>query len=668
MPGVFPAVLLSSLPPNLRKRGQQAAVNIIGSVKGTEYGVSFWRQTEDKSKFVVVFRKEEDRERWKAESPKLKELKIQGVRIDNETFDRDSDGLLDVKTKGDTVVALKTVDTKKKIKDDAHVDSHGNVVASKEEMFRALSANMEDLTALFGTPAKTKTDSKCLSPSPLIQLDKKLARPVETPRTKVDVNVRNVRVGPKPATTMLPFPNTSPPPVDDSSHNPIAASTPVQKKKELSATAKEFHMAAVQCEKRTPSLRLPLHVTGEGAGRADIEQNSELSVIPNLQQSFEAFLADNRKKFTMNPDLALFIMRRNGLDLRVVSKAFEENPSAEDFKKFIEKCVQISEKLLTELSRLLLDFCKSKSHSGRFKPRAVGVTQKPDGVKGLLPAADKEASSVVEQPHAIDTATSPAFQENREIVTKLEEITLEKERIKEELNILKADHHGKLKEANQENKLLRAKISKLTEDYVREKGDKDKIKLKVSKILKFLNATEAEFKNDIHDEEKDVSDILEAIAMLKEKNVKQQKITKLKLNLGSLGKKEIRLNLAGSLEISEVEKLAGRRVLAIKFKQARGKGWRTLTIENGLALAPYYGWSDREYIVDLDYGPVGGAPAFLGQGCGGSSPSGAAGQSKTADCKRPRLALGPLQQPGCKLNSSFLSISSMSRLSCNGIE
>ena len=53
--------------------------------------------------------------------------------------------------------------------------------------------------------------------------------------------------------------------------------------------------------------------------------------------------------------------------------------------------------------------------------------------------------------------------------------------------------------------------------------------------------------------------------------------------------------------------------MAIKFKQARGKGWRTLTIENGLALAPYYGWSDREYIVDLDYGPVGGAPAFLGQ-------------------------------------------------------
>ena len=67
------------------------------------------------------------------------------------------------------------------------------------------------------------------------------------------------------------------------------------------------------------------------------------------------------------------------------------------------------------------------------------------------------------------------------------------------------------------------------------------------------------------------------------------------------------------LEISEVEKLAGRRVLAIKFKQARGKGWRTLTIENGLAEAPFYGWGDRVYIVDLDYGPVGGAPAFLGQ-------------------------------------------------------
>ena len=53
--------------------------------------------------------------------------------------------------------------------------------------------------------------------------------------------------------------------------------------------------------------------------------------------------------------------------------------------------------------------------------------------------------------------------------------------------------------------------------------------------------------------------------------------------------------------------------MAIKFKQSRGKGWRTLTIENGLAEAPYYGWGEREYIVDLDYGPVGGAPAFLGQ-------------------------------------------------------
>ena len=316
---------------------------------------------------------------------------------------------------------------------------------------------------------------------------------------------------------------------------------------EFSAAAKDFHVAAVQCEKRTPSLRLPLHVTGEGGGRADSEQDANLSVIPNLQQSFEAFLADNRKKFTMNPDMALFIMRRNGLDLRVVFKAFEENPSAEGFKNFIEKCVQISEKLLNELSRLLLDFCKSKLHDGRVKPRAAGVTLKPqpDEVKGLPQAADKhkESSSVVQQPHASDTVASPSSKENRDISTKLDEITIEKERIKEELNILKADHHGKMKEANQENKLLRAKISKLTENYVREREEKDKIKSKVSKILKFINATKAEFNIDIYDEDKDVADILEAIETLKDKSVMQQKSTKLKLNLGSLGKKEIKLNL-----------------------------------------------------------------------------------------------------------------------------
>jgi len=592
MPGVFPAVLLSGLPPSLRKRGQQAAVNIIGSVKGTEYGVSFWRQDlEDKSKFVVVFRKEEDREKWKAESPKLKELKIQGVRIDNETFDRDSDGLLDLKMKGDEVVALKTADIK--IKDDAHDVSNQNDVASKEEMFRALSANMEDLTALFGTPAKTKKDSNCPSPPPHIQVDKKLARHVETPRTKVDIDVQNVRVAPKPGHTLLAFPTISTTPVDDSSHNPIAASTPVQKKQEFSAAAKDFHVAAVQCEKRTPSLRLPLHVTGEGGGRADSEQDANLSVIPNLQQSFEAFLADNRKKFSMNPDMALFIMRRNGLDLRVVSKAFEEHPSAEGFKKFIEKCVHISEKILNELSRLLLDFCKSKLQNGLVKPRPVGNEQKPDGVKGLFPAPVKEFSRVSEQTHALNTAALPASKENRDINTKLEAITMEKEKIKEELDILKADYHGKLKEANQENKLLRAKISKLTEDCVREREDKDKIRLEVSKILKFINATEIEFNNDIYDEEKDVYDILKAIETFKEHSAKQQKSTKLRLNLGSLGKKEIKLNLAGMLEISEVEKLAGRRVLAIKFKQTRGKGWRTLTIENGLAAAPYYGWGDQ---------------------------------------------------------------------------
>jgi len=661
MPGVFPAVLLSSLPPSMRKRGQQAAVNIIGSVKGTEYGVSFWRQDlEDKSKFVVVFRKEEDRERWIAESTKLKELKIQGVRVDNETFDRDSDGLLDVKMKGDKakVATPKTFDTKKKAKDDAHVVYQPNVVDSKEEMFRALSANMEDLSALFGIPANAKRDANCSSPPPRIQVDKKPA----------GTKVQDGRVALKPATTaLLAFPTTSTPPVDDSTHYPIAASTPVQRNKELSATAKEFHVAAVQCEKRTPSLRLPLHVTGEGGGggRADAELDAEFSLIPNLQQSFEAFLADNRKKFTMNPDLALFIMRRNGLDLRVVSKAFKENPSAEGFKKFIEKCVQISEKLLNELSRLLLDFCKSKLQNGGVKERAVGVTQKPDGVKGLSPAADKKFSSLSQQTHARNTLTPLASKEKRDIVTKLEEITMEKEKIKEELAILKADHHGKLKEANQENKLLRAKISKLSEDYLREREDKDKIKSKISKILKLISGTEVECNNEIYDEEKDVSDILEAIEMLKAKS-KGQRSTKLKLNLGSMGKKEIKLNMAGLLEISEVEKLAGRRVLAIKFKQARGKGWRTLTIENGLAEAPFYGWGDRVYIVDLDYGPVGGAPAFLGQGCGGPSPT--AGQFKMADSKRPRLALGPLQQPGCRLNTSSLSISSMSRLSCNDIE
>ena len=42
---------------------------------------------------------------------------------------------------------------------------------------------------------------------------------------------------------------------------------------------------------------------------------------------------------------------------------------------------------------------------------------------------------------------------------------------------------------------------------------------------------------------------------------------KLKLFLGSLGRIEVALNKSGLLEVVEVERLAGRKVFAIKFKK-----------------------------------------------------------------------------------------------------
>jgi len=156
---------------------------------------------------------------------------------------------------------------------------------------------------------------------------------------------------------------------------------------------------------------------------------------------------------------------------------------------------------------------------------------------------------------------------------------------------------------------------------------------------------------------------------------------KLKLSLGSLGRIEVALNKSGLLEVVEVERLAGRKVLAIKFKKVRGKGWRTLKIEKGQVEAPYYGWGERVYIVDLDYGPVGGGtnqPNTRHRGLTGGSVRNQRQFSRLKTCsrdsgptlrEREELSTGRAPSPLTHTSSSSaLNTFSVSRLCCNSLK
>jgi len=146
---------------------------------------------------------------------------------------------------------------------------------------------------------------------------------------------------------------------------------------------------------------------------------------------------------------------------------------------------------------------------------------------------------------------------------------------------------------------------------------------------------------------------------------------KLKLSLGSLGRIEVALNKSGLLEVVEVERLAGRKVFAIKFKKVRGKGWRTLKIENGQVEAPYYGWGERVYIVDLDYGPVGGGSAggFPRTNHPNTRHRDLAGDSGPTLPDGGGLSAGRGPSPFSHTSSSSaLNTFSVTRLSCNSLK
>ena len=73
-------------------------------------------------------------------------------------------------------------------------------------------------------------------------------------------------------------------------------------------------------------------------------------------------------------------------------------------------------------------------------------------------------------------------------------------------------------------------------------------------------------------------------------------------------------NKDGEITSELLEKEVRRKVVGIKFRQGRGKGWRFLKAEEGLINPPACGWSEREYLVitqddeEVSHG-------HLGQGC-----------------------------------------------------
>ena len=70
-------------------------------------------------------------------------------------------------------------------------------------------------------------------------------------------------------------------------------------------------------------------------------------------------------------------------------------------------------------------------------------------------------------------------------------------------------------------------------------------------------------------------------------------------------------NSQKTLCVNNLESEVGRKIIGVKCKQAKGRGWRNLKIAKGFIHGPSNGWGDKDYFVIVE----GNQSEYLGQGC-----------------------------------------------------
>merc|ERR1719508_39472 len=223
------------------------------------------------------------------------------------------------------------------------------------------------------------------------------------------------------------------------------------------------------------------------------------------------------------------------------------------------------------------------------------------------------------------------------------DLTILNNKITAENKHVKEDDHEKIKAANKENKMLRARNTSLQDDVRQTKEDKEEVKTNLAKIVNFVDKfaeavahantddVETMLQSSLEEKDDDIGKLKKALRSLTKSHKFDDGNLKTKFDVtnGELSSnKNTMVKLAvseGNSDVSniivstnneklvsmeDVEMLVGRNVTGLKCR--KGKGWKNLKVEEGMAHPPATGWGDREYMVVTEDE---GGSVHLGQGC-----------------------------------------------------
>merc|ERR1719318_539939 len=330
-------------------------------------------------------------------------------------------------------------------------------------------------------------------------------------------------------------------------------------------------------------------------------------------------------------------------------KAYSENSSSVGFRNFVKTSVSISGNLLNDFAGVFLQFFKSKMDEQNMKssrqtkqivkPSAdlgtkmnakgdsnVKVDVQVDKLSKLL--AKNDVKGIKHLVNEIVLKMKYLVGQNESLEEKFNDMMKAKNKLETEVKLTKEDCHEKIRTANQENKMLRARNTSLQDDL---RTSKEQAKSRSDDLANFVKElSEAVSKGDTaveqlvkpstkNKDDKDVYKLKEALgAIFSSKDVGKSDEKTVKLitseDIDSKASRRlvVAINEENVVELTDVEKVVGKKVCGMKFKQGKSKGWKNLKVEKGLVSPTVTGWGDLEYLVITEDGEV---PGHLGQGC-----------------------------------------------------
>merc|ERR1719318_517504 len=231
----------------------------------------------------------------------------------------------------------------------------------------------------------------------------------------------------------------------------------------------------------------------------------------DMEERFDRFFVKNSSLFKISKDEINFIMQRNGLDINSICKAFSENSSSIGFKNFVKTSVSISGNLLDDFAGVFLQFFKSKmeeqnSKSSRSQNKLVAkpstcTTRTMMNAKGdfnevkLEVQVDKltkllaknDVKGIKQVVNEVVPRVKKLAGQNEALEVKINDLMISKNKLETEVKLNKEEYHEKIKTANQENKILRARNSTLQDELRTCKEEKTEARTKSVVLANFVD-------------------------------------------------------------------------------------------------------------------------------------------------------------------------------------